>query len=49
MAVELLTNEMKTFEQQIITFYKEIGEKSRLNLRATMVFAYLQLYKRLTQ
>ncbi|MFW9923673.1 MAG: hypothetical protein ACFFDW_10355 [Candidatus Thorarchaeota archaeon] len=49
MAAELLPGEMKRIEKMIIQFYKGIGEKSHLNQTNTEIFAYLQLYKNLTQ
>jgi DNA-binding transcriptional regulator GbsR (MarR family) len=47
--VRLLSRKLKGIEQEIVTFYRTVGEKVHLNPRMTDVFAYLKIYGALTQ
>ncbi|NHJ49113.1 MAG: hypothetical protein FK733_15100 [Asgard group archaeon] len=47
--VEVITNELKVVELQIVDFYMKIAQKYQVNLKLTRVFAYLKIYDSLTQ
>lgn len=47
--VELLSEESKEIEREIVAFYKTVGKMVSLNPRSTEIFAYLRLYDALTQ
>lgn len=47
--IELISGTLKEIEKEIVTFYKEIGNKQTLNEKNTEIFAYFKLYQRLTQ
>lgn len=47
--VELLSEQSKKIEREIVTFYKTIGKMVNLNSRATEIFAYLKTYDALSQ
>ena len=47
--IELITGELKEIENQMVTFYEMIGNLTGLNVKATKIFAYLQIYDYLTQ
>ena len=46
---ELIINELKPYEEKIVSFYKEVGDNSSLNPKSTWIFAFLQFYRALTQ
>ena len=48
-AVELATNDFKEVERQIIDFYLRIARRSNIDLKQSKIFAYLKIYKSLTQ
>ena len=41
--------ELKVFENQIVKFYKELAEMLNLNMKFTTIFAYFEIYEKLTQ
>ena len=47
--VKLIHGTLKKFEKQFIEFYDEVGKIQSLNETTTKIFAYFQLYERLTQ
>ncbi len=47
--VELLSEQSKEIEREIVTFYKTVGKMVNLNSRTTEVFAYLRIYDALSQ
>ena len=47
--VELLSEQSKEIEREIVTFYKTIGKMVDLNSRSTEIFAYLKIYDALSQ
>lgn len=47
--ITLITGDFKHYEEEIVYFFKKIGEKSGLNSKDTMIFAFLHIYGALTQ
>jgi DNA-binding transcriptional regulator GbsR (MarR family) len=47
--VELIRGSLKDIENRVVSFYDEIGDLMRLNEKFTKIFAYLQIYGKLTQ
>ncbi|MFW9976210.1 MAG: hypothetical protein ACFFDQ_13145 [Candidatus Thorarchaeota archaeon] len=47
--VELLSEQTKEIEREIVTFYKTVGKMVNLNSRTTEIFAYLKIYDALSQ
>ncbi len=47
--VELLSEQSKEIEREIVTFYKTAGKMVNLNSRTTEIFAYLKIYDALSQ
>ncbi|TFG21446.1 MAG: MarR family transcriptional regulator [Promethearchaeota archaeon] len=49
MPPKIITGELKRYEEEIITFFQIVGDNTGLNFKTTRIFAYLQVYKALTQ
>ncbi|MHA1923577.1 MAG: hypothetical protein ACTSVP_10950 [Candidatus Heimdallarchaeota archaeon] len=47
--VKLIGGPLKEIEDRIVAFYDEIGKLMKLNEKAVKIFAYLQIYGKLTQ